>query len=300
MLRRDSTASPSRQPLSFRSTESQFVPRNHAMNKRRHRFSPADSFFQETLESRVVLSVSTVHPATAEVAGRAAHHESTTTTLAIHGGTLGQPTTFNVTVRAAAALGSPQGTVNLVDHGTGTTVATLSLTPTTSHNARSAYSTASYTLTPQPGGDAYFFGRHSITAQFVPNGSFTASSMTKNFTVAQPHYTTIANGVKIATIANGQGPAIQSGQNAKVLYTGYLAKTGSIFDESLRHGGTPLGFKVGAGQMIPGFDAGTVGMQVGETRIIEIPASQGYGSAANGPIPANSTLIFVVTLKSIG
>ena len=50
---------------------------------------------------------------------------------------------------------------------------------------------------------------------------------------------------------------------------------------------------------IPGFDAGTLGMRVGETRIVEIPSAEGYGDTANGPIPANSTLIFVLTLQSI-
>ena len=84
-----------------------------------------------------------------------------------------------------------------------------------------------------------------------------------------------------------------------MLYTGYLAKNGQIFDDSINHGGTPFSFTLGAGQVIPGFDAGTVGMQVGETRIVLIPPAEGYGATANGPIPGNSTLVFVLTLESI-
>ena len=38
-----------------------------------------------------------------------------------------------------------------------------------------------------------------------------------------------------------------------------------------------LSFKVGAGQMIAGFDAGVVGMKVGETKTVKIPAAQAYG-----------------------
>ena len=51
--------------------------------------------------------------------------------------------------------------------------------------------------------------------------------------------------------------------------------------------------------MIPGFDIGTTGMQVGETRIVMIPPAEGYGPKVNGPIPGNSTLLFVLTLESI-
>jgi peptidylprolyl isomerase len=117
--------------------------------------------------------------------------------------------------------------------------------------------------------------------------------------VGQPAYTALAGGVKVATIAPGTGPEIQSGQTASVFYTGYLAKNGQIFDDSINDGGAPFSFPLGAGQVVPGFDAGTVGMKVGESRVILIPPSEGYGARANGPIPANSTLIFVVTLESI-
>ena len=117
--------------------------------------------------------------------------------------------------------------------------------------------------------------------------------------MSKPAYTALAGGVQIATIAQGSGPAIQSGQTASVFYTGYLAKNGHIFDDSINDGGTPFSFTVGAGQVVTGFDEGTLGMQVGETRIVLIPPAEGYGNVANGPIPAHSTLIFVVTLESI-
>jgi FKBP-type peptidyl-prolyl cis-trans isomerase/Bacterial Ig-like domain (group 3) len=271
------------------------------MVKRRSRAVRPLSVVVETLESRVVLSgiasTSALPQSAAEIAARGAHSAATETTLAVGAGTLGQPITFTVTVRAPASAGSPQGTVNLVDHGS--VIQTLTLSPTTSTNARSAFSEATFTLTALPGGGAYYFGKHTISAEFIPSSSFRKSTGRKTFSVSQPDYTTLASGVKVATIAPGSGPAIQAGQTASVLYTGYLEKNGDIFDDSINDGGTPLSYTVGVGQVIPGFDEGTVGMQVGETRIVEIPPAEGYGDTANGPIPANSTLIFVLTLEAI-
>ena len=96
---------------------------------------------------------------------------------------------------------------------------------------------------------------------------------------------TPVDGVQVATITPGSGPQIQAGQTANVLYTGYLAKNGQIFDDSISHGGAPFAFKLGAGQVVPGFDAGTAGMQVGESRIILIPPSEGYGADRQRPHP---------------
>jgi hypothetical protein len=270
------------------------------MNHRRPRRAPVLSGVVETLEGRVVLSTTTagsLAQGAVQVSAQSAHKAATTTTLAVGPGTLGQPITFTVTVRGPASAGSPTGTVNITDHGQ--VLGTLTLSPATSSSSKFAVSSATVTLAPQPGGGAYFFGPHALSATFVPSGSFSKSVASKTFTVGQPAFTTLVGGVKVATIAPGSGTAIQSGQTANVLYTGYLAKTGKIFDDSLSHGGSPFGFTLGAGQVVPGFDAGTVGMQVGETRIVEIPPAQGYGATANGSIPANSTLIFVLTLKSI-
>lgn len=267
------------------------------MNQRRSRFTPAFSLVNETLESRTLLSAVAGLQGAAEVAAEAARKAATVTSLAVSAGTLGQPVTFTVTVRAAATAGSPQGTVEITDHGT--VIQTLTLSPTTSTSARYASSEATYTLTPEPGGNAYFFGSHTVGATFIPSGSFLKSSAVKMFNVSKPAYTTLAGGVKVATIAPGSGPAIQSGQTASVLYTGYLASNGHIFDDSVNDDEGPFSFTLGAGQVVPGFDAGTVGMQVGETRIVVIPPAEGYGATANGPIPGKSTLVFVLTLESI-
>jgi len=70
--------------------------------------------------------------------------------------------------------------------------------------------------------------------------------------------------------------AAKPGDQVSVAYTG--TKTdGSVFDATSRHDGVPLEFVVGAGQMIKGFDEGVVGMKVGETKTIVIPAEKAYG-----------------------
>ena len=66
----------------------------------------------------------------------------------------------------------------------------------------------------------------------------------------------------------------QKGSVVKVHYKGTL-KDGSVFDSS--QGKDPLEFTVGAGQMIAGFDAGVVGMAVGDKKTVEISCEQAYG-----------------------
>lgn len=67
---------------------------------------------------------------------------------------------------------------------------------------------------------------------------------------------------------------VQSGDTVHVHYTGTLAD-GTEFDSS--RGSDPLAFTVGAGDVIPGFDAAVTGMEVGETRTVTIPAAEAYG-----------------------
>lgn len=67
---------------------------------------------------------------------------------------------------------------------------------------------------------------------------------------------------------------VKAGDQVKVHYTGTLT-TGEQFDSSV--GREPLGFTVGAGQMIKGFDAGVQGMAIGEKKTINIAPEDAYG-----------------------
>lgn len=69
-------------------------------------------------------------------------------------------------------------------------------------------------------------------------------------------------------------PAAMSGDTVRIHYTGRLAD-GTVFDSS--DGREPLAFTLGAGQVIAGFDQGVTGMEVGDTKTIEIPAADAYG-----------------------
>lgn len=93
----------------------------------------------------------------------------------------------------------------------------------------------------------------------------------------------------------------KNGDTLVMNYTGRLAD-GTVFDSNVdpKFGHVqPFEFTLGAGQVIAGWDEGLVGMKVGEKKTLTITPDKGYGAKANGPIPANSTLIFDVELVGI-
>ena len=69
-------------------------------------------------------------------------------------------------------------------------------------------------------------------------------------------------------------PQAKAGDTVRIHYTGTL-KDGTVFDSS--EGREPLEFTLGAGEVIPGFDAAVSGMEVGASRTVTIPAAQAYG-----------------------
>lgn len=97
--------------------------------------------------------------------------------------------------------------------------------------------------------------------------------------------------LEVTDIKKGQGPAAKDGDILTMSYRGTF-KSGKLFDES--KGRPPFVFRLGAGQVIKGWDKGLVGMQAGGRRKLVIPASLAYGDKDRGPIPANSTLVFEV------
>ncbi len=108
---------------------------------------------------------------------------------------------------------------------------------------------------------------------------------------------TTASGLQYQDTKVGTGAEAKKGNTVTVHYVGTLAD-GTKFDSS-RDKNQPFTFILGAGQVIPGWDEGVAGMKVGGIRKLVIPPAIGYGSQANGAIPANSTLYFEVELLTV-
>ena len=105
-------------------------------------------------------------------------------------------------------------------------------------------------------------------------------------------------------VTNGTGAEAKTGSNVRVHYTGWLYEQsaadhrGKEFDSS--RGSAPFEFRLGAGEVIQGWDEGVAGMKVGGKRVITIPPALGYGAGgASGVIPPNATLVFEVELLDV-
>jgi peptidylprolyl isomerase len=105
-------------------------------------------------------------------------------------------------------------------------------------------------------------------------------------------------GLKYLDLKVGEGPEATSGKSVEVHYTGWL-ENGTKFDSSLDRQ-EPFTFRLGAGEVIEGWDQGVAGMKVGGKRKLIIPPDLGYGDqGAGGAIPPGATLIFEVELLGI-
>ena len=88
---------------------------------------------------------------------------------------------------------------------------------------------------------------------------------------------------------------LAAGDVAFVDHTGWLASSGELFSQGL----FSYRFYANPREVIPGFQDGMAGMQVGGTRRIIIPPAEGYGSSPPAAIPAGAVLVFEVELMSV-
>jgi peptidylprolyl isomerase len=103
----------------------------------------------------------------------------------------------------------------------------------------------------------------------------------------------------IDDLAVGDGDEATAGKKVTVHYVGVSFLTGEQFDASWDRG-QPFEFKLGKGQVIPGWDQGVAGLKVGGRRRLTIPSAMAYGArGAGGVIKPHEPLIFVVDLLAV-
>jgi peptidylprolyl isomerase len=105
--------------------------------------------------------------------------------------------------------------------------------------------------------------------------------------------------LRIEDLVVGEGDEATEGSKVSVHYVGVSFSSGEEFDASWNRG-QPFEFKLGKGQVIPGWDTGVQGMKVGGRRKLTIPSAMAYGArGAGGVIKPHEPLVFVVDLLSV-
>ncbi len=113
---------------------------------------------------------------------------------------------------------------------------------------------------------------------------------------------TRASGLQYVDLATGRGDSPGEGRTCATHATLWLLDGSKIW--SSRDPGPgglvqPFEFKLGAGEVIPGWEEGVADMRVGGRRRLAVPPELGYGEAGRPPVPPSATLIFEVELLEI-
>jgi peptidylprolyl isomerase len=104
----------------------------------------------------------------------------------------------------------------------------------------------------------------------------------------------------VKELEKGAGAKAKSGDEVTVQYVGVDFENGKEFDSSWSRS-EPFTFRLGAGQVIPGWEKGVEGMKVGGRRELVVPPELAYGEAGAPPaIGPNETLVFVIDLLKVG
>ncbi|MCL7487742.1 MAG: peptidylprolyl isomerase [Desulfobulbaceae bacterium] len=111
-----------------------------------------------------------------------------------------------------------------------------------------------------------------------------------------PNAVKTASGLRYVIKEEGTGESPSPGSTIAAHYTGRLLENNKKFDSSYDRG-EPIRFKVGTGQVIPGWDEALLTMKKGEKRILILPPELAYGSrGAGNVIPPDAWLLFDVEL----
>ena len=114
------------------------------------------------------------------------------------------------------------------------------------------------------------------TSSSTSSTNTTAKATTTTTAPAAGNVQVLSGGVRAEDLKVGDGALAETGTNVTVHYTGWLTD-GTKFDSSVDRG-DPFKFRLGAGQVIRGWDEGVKGMRVGGKRKLTIPPDMGYGA----------------------
>jgi FKBP-type peptidyl-prolyl cis-trans isomerase len=106
--------------------------------------------------------------------------------------------------------------------------------------------------------------------------------------------TKLPSGLYYRDLVVGTGPRVTNGMNATVAYVLWTTDGQKIEASPI---GEPYTFRVGARAVIPGWDFGIVGMNVGGKRQLIVPPELAYGANGQGPIGPNTILVFTVEVQ---
>ena len=109
---------------------------------------------------------------------------------------------------------------------------------------------------------------------------------------------TTPSGLTYLITKKGKGAQLKAGDTVIMNYTGTLT-TGVKFDSSFDRN-EPFAFKLGAGQVIKGWDEGVGKLRVGDQAILVLPGKLAYGPrGVPNVIPPDATLIFIVEVVDV-
>ncbi len=109
--------------------------------------------------------------------------------------------------------------------------------------------------------------------------------------------TVTPSGLRYVVRRAGEGSPPSVGARLVAHYQGSVLG-GQKFDSSYERG-QPFEFRVGAGEVIKGWDEAFGTMKKGERRTLIVPYWLGYGVMGKGVIPGRATLVFEVELMEI-
>lgn len=116
----------------------------------------------------------------------------------------------------------------------------------------------------------------------------------KPFDISNASKQVSSSGLEFYVIEKTMGEPVLAGQTVTVHYSGYF-KDGRKFDSSVDRG-QPFSFRLGRGEVIPGWEEAVQHLKEGEKARFIIPSHLAYGEKGYANIPPNADLVFDIEI----